>query len=212
MAGLSCPECGNKLVSRARTCPKCGAPQPSSILLKLGILALIAVTLAATAFAIARNRRAASGIGSNIAIDSTQDTETVMKETAERYILRALAAPATAKFAPPAEWETTPIDASTSRMHAWVDSENASGATLRAIFTIAIRLNKGTASLLYLQFDDDDKPMFGVRPLTDEEKNAKSSSTTQPELAFGYSRYPAFPIRALPADPCSVAGDTARSK
>ena len=54
-------------------------------------------------------------------------------------------------------------------MHAWVDSENASGATLRAFFTIAIRLNKESASLLYLQFDDDEKPMFGVRPLTEDE-------------------------------------------
>jgi hypothetical protein len=77
--------------------------------------------------------------------------------------MRALHSPATAKFAPPSEWQITPIEKATSRIHAWVDSENACGKTLRAVFTIAIEMNADTASLLYLQFDDDEKPIFGVR-------------------------------------------------
>jgi RNA polymerase subunit RPABC4/transcription elongation factor Spt4 len=170
MTSIACKKCGQHINSRVEFCPKCGAPRPSSAWIKLGVLALIAIALASTAFAIAHNRRAATGIAANIAIDDKLSGDVQMRGLAIRFVMRALQAPATAKFAPTAVWQTTPIDMSTSRMHAWVDSENASGITLRAFFTIAIRLNNQSASLLYLQFDDDEKPMFGVKPLTAEEK------------------------------------------
>jgi len=175
MSLIPCHECGQQINSRLRTCPICNAPQPSSITIKLAVLGLIAVCLASTAFAIAHNRRAAFNIGSSIPLNSalhpSPNNDAQLQSMAQLFVMRALQSPATAKFAPPAEWQMTPIDKTTSRMHAWVDSENASGKTLRAIFTVAVKLNNDAASLLYLQFDDDDKPIFGVRPLTDSEKN-----------------------------------------
>jgi hypothetical protein len=170
MALIACNKCGQQISAGVRTCPQCGASQPLSVMVKLGILGLIAISLASAAYAIAHNRRATSGIGSNIAIDDNLEADAEMKVMAERYVKRALQAPATAKFAPAGEWEVKQIDKSSSRMHAWVDSDNSSETTLRAHFTIAIRLNKASASLLYLQFDDDEKPMYGVKPLTDDEK------------------------------------------
>ena len=164
MASNTCHECGQQISSRQRTCPHCGAPQPSSIAIKFAVLGLIAVCLAATAYGIAHNRRAAFNIGLNIPLDPSLSADAQMQTMAELFVKRVLQSPATAKFAPPAEWQTTPIDKSTSRMHAWVDSENASSTTLRAHFSIAIKLNNNAASLLYLQFDDDEKPIFGVKP------------------------------------------------
>ena len=174
MSLITCHQCGQQINSRLRICPHCAAPQPSSLLAKFTILGLIAICLASTAYAIAHNRRAAFNIGSNILIDPSLNSDTQAHDIAELYVKRALHSPATAKFAPPTEWQTTPIDKSTSRMHAWVDSENAAGTTLRAVFTVAVQLNKDTASLLYLQFDDDEKPIFGVRPLTEAEKKIAS--------------------------------------
>jgi hypothetical protein len=140
------------------------------VLVKFAVLALIAICLATTAYGIAHNRRAAFNIGSNIPLDPSLTADTQMQAMAELFVKRILQSPATAKFAPPTEWQTAPIDKTASRMHAWVDSENETGKTLRAVFTIAVQLNKDTASLLYLQFDDDEKPIFGVRPLTANEK------------------------------------------
>jgi hypothetical protein len=140
------------------------------------LLGLLAICLAATAYAIAHNRRKAFDIGSNIPLASALSDDAQMRTMAQLFVLRVLQSPATAKFAPPAEWQTTLIDKSTSRMHAWVDSENAAGETLRAHFNIAVRLNELNASLLYLQFDDDEKPLFGVRPLIADEKETASES------------------------------------
>jgi hypothetical protein len=164
MSIIACHECGQQISSRLRTCPQCGAPQPSSPAFKFAVLGLIAISLAATAYAISHNRRAAFNIGSNIPLDPSLSADAQMQTMAELFVKRVLQSPPTAKFAPPAEWQTTPIDKSTSRMHAWVDSENAEGKTLRAHFSIAIKLSSDAASLLYLQFDDDDKPLFGVKP------------------------------------------------
>jgi hypothetical protein len=170
MSVIACHQCGEQINSRLRTCPHCQAPQPSSLLTKLAVLGLIAICLAATAYAIAHNRRAAFNIGSNIPLDPSLSADAQIQTMAELFVKRVLQSPSTANFAPPAEWQTSPIDKSTSRMRAWVDSENASGKTLRAHFSIAIKLSSDSASLLYLQFDDDDKPLFGVRPLTEAEK------------------------------------------
>ena len=142
MALTLCHKCGKQINTGHRICPHCEVPQPSTAGFKLAILGLIAACLAATAFAIAHNRRTAFDIGSNIPLDSSLPADAEMKIMAERFVKRALQSPATAKFAPPSEWQTTPIDTSTSRMHAWVDSENATGTTARAHFSIAVQLNK----------------------------------------------------------------------
>ncbi|HEX4415808.1 MAG TPA: hypothetical protein VH107_19410 [Lacipirellulaceae bacterium] len=170
MATLACNHCGKQLDGRVGNCRHCGAPQSSSITFKLIALGLLAICLAASAYAIAHSRRAAFSLAANIPLAPALEGDAQMRTMAQLFVMRSLQSPATAKFAPPAEWQTTPINKSTSRMHAWVDSENAAGTTLRANFSIAIRLNEDTASLLYLQFDDDEKPMFGERPLTAEEK------------------------------------------
>ena len=101
MTSTACKKCGQQINSRVEFCPHCGAPRPSSPWLKLGVLALIAIALASTAFAIAHNRRAATGTGiaANIAIDDELAGDVQMRELATRFVMRALQAPATAKFA-----------------------------------------------------------------------------------------------------------------
>lgn len=170
MEAIPCNQCGQQFDPQARVCPHCGTPRSSSMTRKFVFLGLIAACLAATAYTIAHNRRAAYSIAANIPLAPALEGDDQMRTMAQLFVMRALESPATAKFAPPAEWQTTPINKSTSRMHAWVDSENAEGKTLRANFSIAVRLNEDTASLLYLQFDDDEKAFFGERPLTDDEK------------------------------------------
>lgn len=164
MSLKTCHECGQQFDSQFRKCPLCNAPQPSSVTIKLAVLGLIAICLASTAYAISHNRRAAFNIGSNIPLDPSLSDRAQIPALAQLFVLRVLHSPATAKFAPQSEWQITSIDKSTSRMHAWVDSENAEGKTLRAFFTVAVKLNNDTASLLYMQFDDDEKPLFGVKP------------------------------------------------
>jgi hypothetical protein len=65
------------------------------------------------------------------------------RSAAEYFIERVLKAPATARFAPDAEWSFETIDQNTLRMAAWVDAQNLLGVYLRHPFTAIVSLNRG---------------------------------------------------------------------
>lgn len=91
---------------------------------------------------------------------------------AEELITPLLKAPATAAYAPHADWVFDQIDKTTWRMQGWVDAENAFSAFIRNRFTVIVSSTAGGWQLRYLKFDESDDK-FGTYLFTPEEQRAR---------------------------------------
>ncbi|HEX3600054.1 MAG TPA: hypothetical protein VHU84_07910 [Lacipirellulaceae bacterium] len=167
------PEFQDSSWSAASTTPTYRRPHSKRTPLATGFLASVAIAIGSVAVI-------------SMFRSGSHDERVDFESVAQTLISRHLKAPATASFAPPADWVFERVGSDGMRMRAWVDSQNSFGALLRDSFVAIVHGSpKDDWRLSYLKFQGADDE-FGSYELTHDEQiehDTRVASETKAKIA-----------------------------
>jgi RNA polymerase subunit RPABC4/transcription elongation factor Spt4 len=169
MSLVKCKECGEKVSTKAKTCPNCGAkpPKKTSLLTWFVLFTIIIVLINAAnmtpeekellyqesaAREDLKKKEQESDRSKKIEADCRDSTMAFIKS--QRYVKNHLKSPTSADFPGILSdgVKTKYIGNCTHEIWAYVDATNSFGATLRSDYYLKIQNNKGTNTWSPLDF------------------------------------------------------------
>lgn len=165
MALVNCKECGEKVSTKAKSCPACGAKSRKktsiitkfalvSFVLAMGIVIYDDATMTPDKRAVRESARIARA-----EIKEKEKIDKAAKKAEERcndrilafvmgnsYVKKTLKAPSTAKFPYVTDDDVrlTYLGDCTHQINGFVDAENSFGATIRSRYKVIVKNTKGT--------------------------------------------------------------------
>ena len=169
MSLVKCKECGEKVSTKAKVCPKCGSPAPkkTSLVAWLVLLFIVyvlfdSVNMSPVERARLVNESAAREVrqAKEEAVEKENEIEQTCKDTtmafiiSQRYVKKQLKSPSTAEFPRITNDGVTTkyIGNCTHEIWGFVDATNSFGAELRSDYYVKIQNKKGTDSWTPLDF------------------------------------------------------------